>query len=59
MPAVWRAFPDAILRVIAGPDHERATFVAGKTALLKAIRGFWLRALWPFRCPYRRAPISK
>jgi glycosyltransferase involved in cell wall biosynthesis len=23
MPGVWRRFPDAILRVVAGPDHER------------------------------------
>jgi len=34
MPAVWRACPDAKLHVIAGPDHERAARLAGKSALL-------------------------
>ena len=34
MPQVWRAVPEAILHVIAGPDHERAAVVAGKKALL-------------------------
>ncbi len=36
MPEVWRAVPDAILHVIAGPDHERAALLAGKRALLKS-----------------------
>ncbi len=35
MPEVWRAVPDAILHVIAGPDHERAALLAGKEALLE------------------------
>jgi glycosyltransferase involved in cell wall biosynthesis len=36
MPEVWRTIPDAILHVIAGPDHERAALLAGKKALLKS-----------------------
>jgi glycosyltransferase involved in cell wall biosynthesis len=36
MPAVWREFPDAILHVIAGPNHEKAAQLAGKSALLGA-----------------------
>jgi len=36
MPEVWRAVPDAILHVIAGPNHERAAVLAGKVALLKS-----------------------
>ena len=35
MPEVWRAVPDAILHVIAGPDHEGAALLAGKKALLE------------------------
>ncbi len=34
MPEVWRAVPDAILHVIAGPEHARAALLAGKKALL-------------------------
>jgi glycosyltransferase involved in cell wall biosynthesis len=34
MPSVWRECPDAVLHVIAGPYHERAAELAGKTALL-------------------------
>jgi glycosyltransferase involved in cell wall biosynthesis len=34
MPAVWLACPDAKLHVIAGPGHERAARLAGKSALL-------------------------
>jgi glycosyltransferase involved in cell wall biosynthesis len=34
MPAVWRECPDAVLHAIAGPHHERAAELAGKTALL-------------------------
>jgi glycosyltransferase involved in cell wall biosynthesis len=34
MPSLWRACPDAKLHVIAGPDHERAARLAGKSALL-------------------------
>jgi glycosyltransferase involved in cell wall biosynthesis len=36
MPEVWRAIPDAILHVVAGPDHERAALLAGKKALLES-----------------------
>lgn len=34
MPAVWKAFPGAILHVIAGPNHEGAAELAGKSILL-------------------------
>ena len=34
MPAVWRDCPEARLHVIAGPDHERATRLAGKSGLI-------------------------
>ncbi|MGD1069103.1 MAG: glycosyltransferase family 4 protein [Bryobacteraceae bacterium] len=34
MPAVWLDCPNAKLHVIAGPDHERAARLAGKSALL-------------------------
>jgi len=36
MPEVWRECPDAALHVIAGPQHEKAAELAGKTALLAA-----------------------
>ena len=36
MPEVWREYPDAVLHVIAGPQHEKAAELAGKTALLAA-----------------------
>jgi glycosyltransferase involved in cell wall biosynthesis len=35
MPAVRRECPDAVLHVIAGPQHERAADLAGKADLLK------------------------
>jgi glycosyltransferase involved in cell wall biosynthesis len=35
MPEVWRECPEAILHVIAGPQHEKAAGAAGKMSLLE------------------------
>jgi glycosyltransferase involved in cell wall biosynthesis len=34
MPAVWAECPDAVLHVIAGPQHERAAELASKSIML-------------------------
>jgi glycosyltransferase involved in cell wall biosynthesis len=39
MPDVWRECPDAVLHVIAGPNHEKAAGLAGKSELLAAHPG--------------------
>jgi len=58
MPEVWQSFPNAVLHVIAGPNHERVVEVAGKGNLLTCdprihIQGF----VEDVRPAYRRADV--
>ena len=58
MPEVWQSFPNAVLHVIAGPNHERVVEVAGKGNLLTCdprihIHGF----VEDVRPAYRRADV--
>ncbi len=58
MPAVWRECPDAVLHVIAGPAHEKAADLAGKTALLTRHRGIVIEGfVTDVRPAYRDADV--
>lgn len=58
MPAVWCEIPDAILHVIAGPDHERTAVLAGKKNLIEADRRIRLEGfVADVRPAYRGADI--
>jgi glycosyltransferase involved in cell wall biosynthesis len=46
MPEVWRRIPDAVLHVIAGPQHERAVELANTRDLLAAHSGIEIEGLW-------------
>ena len=58
LPAVWRSFPDTVLHVIAGPNHERAVEQADKRSVLASdprirIEGF----VEDVRPAYREADV--
>ena len=58
MPAVWREFPEAVLHVIAGPDHERAAAVARKKHLLQPDPRIRVEGFVPdVRCAYAGATV--
>jgi len=58
MPEVWRECPEAVLRVIAGPQHERAVELAGKTPLLAAHPNVVIEGFVPdVRPAYRAADV--
>jgi glycosyltransferase involved in cell wall biosynthesis len=58
MPEVWRECPEAELHVIAGPQHEKAAELAGKTALLAAHPHIVIEGFVPdVRPAYRDADV--